>query len=163
MTPDGTSLDSLDLEIVDLLAADARRSFPDIGMHVGLSAPAVKRRVDQLRARGVITGFTVVVDHAKLGRPLEAYTELRFAGDTQVDDIAKIARGLPEVRALFTLAGDPDALARIRVRNVEDLKRVIDQLRRSGRIVGTKTLMVLGSWSQDQDGASTTIGRPPGT
>ena len=71
------------------------------------------------------------------------------------------AGGLLPCHAVFTLAGDPDALARIRVANVDDLKRVIDRLRRSGKIVGTKTLMVLGSWSQDQDGASTTIGRPP--
>lgn len=157
---DGVALDPTDLWIIDLLAADARRPFADIGREVALSAPAVKRRVDRLQADGIIRGFTVVVDHARLGRPLEAYTELRFAGNTKVDDIAQVARGLPEVRAMFTLAGDPDALARIRVRNAEDLKRVIDRLRRSGKVVGTKTLMVLDSWSQDPDGASTYIGRP---
>jgi hypothetical protein len=32
----------------------------------------------------------------------------------------------------------------MRVRDADDLKRVIDRLRRTGRVVGTKTLMVLG-------------------
>lgn len=151
-------IDETDAEILQLLTKDARRSFADIGRRVALSPPAVKRRVDRLEADGVITGFTIVVDHVKLGRPLEAFAELRFAGTTKVDDIADVARTIPEVRAIFTVAGDPDALARIRVRDADDLKRVIDLLRRSGKVVGTKTLMVLGSWSHDPDGVSATIG-----
>jgi Lrp/AsnC family leucine-responsive transcriptional regulator len=49
------------------------------------------------------------------------------------------------VQTIFTTAGDPDALAWIHVRDVDDLKRVIDGLRRSGRVTGMKTLMVLGT------------------
>ena len=142
-------LDGTDLEIVALLEEDARRSLADIGRLVSLSAPAVKRRMDRLDDLGVITGYTITVDHAKLGRPLEAFCELRFAGTTKVDDISTIAKGLPEVRSVFTTAGDPDALVLIRVRDVDDLKRVIDRLRRTGKVVGTKTLMVLGKWSPD--------------
>ena len=138
-------VDATDQRILQLLQADARRTFGDIGAHVGLSAPAVKRRVDRLEKAGIIRGYTIVVDHAKLGRPLEAFAELRFAGQTRVDDIERIAAGVSEIQAIFTVAGDPDALAWIRVRDVQDLKEVIDQLRKSGKITGTKTLMVLGS------------------
>lgn len=138
-------LDATDLEIVDLLREDARRTLADVGERVSLSAPAVKRRVDRLERDGVIVGYTALVDHALLGRPLQAFTELRFAGNLPVDQIAGIARDIPEVQTIFTTAGDPDALAWIRVRDVDDLKRVIDLLRRSGRVTGTKTLMVLGS------------------
>lgn len=136
-------LDASDLEILELLRRDARRTLADIAGRVSLSPPAVKRRVARLERLGVITGYTTEVDHAKLGRPIEAFTELRFAGDTKVADIKRVAAGLPEVQALYTTAGDPDALVRIRVRDVGDLTRVIDLLRRSGRVTGTKTLMVL--------------------
>jgi Lrp/AsnC family transcriptional regulator, leucine-responsive regulatory protein len=139
------NLDGTDLEIVDLLVRDGRRTLADVGKVVSLSAPAVKRRMDHLVEVGVIKGFTAVVDHEKLGRPIEAFTELRFGGKTKVADIAGIARDLPEVDAVYTTAGDPDALAHLRVRDVADLTRVIDLLRRSGRITGTKTLMVLGT------------------
>jgi Lrp/AsnC family transcriptional regulator, leucine-responsive regulatory protein len=142
-------LDGTDHEIVALLRQDARRTLSDIGRHVSLSTPAVKRRIDRLESLGVILGYTAVVDQALLGRPLEAFTELRFAGDTKVADIAGVARRLPEVQALFTTAGDPDALVWIRVKDVKDLTRVIDLLRRSGRVTGTKTLMVLDTWMPD--------------
>jgi Lrp/AsnC family leucine-responsive transcriptional regulator len=140
-----SEIDDTDLEIIELLRSDARRTLADIAERVSLSAPAVKRRVDRLEREGVITGYTVLVDHAMLGQPLQAFTELRFAGNSTVDEIAAIAQDIPEVQTIFTTAGDPDALAWIRVRDVEDLKRVIDLLRRSGRVTGTKTLMVLGT------------------
>jgi Lrp/AsnC family leucine-responsive transcriptional regulator len=144
-----TGVDRTDLEIIELLRQDARRTLADIAERVSLSSAAVKRRVDRLERDGVITGYTALVDHGKLGQPLQAFTELRFAGNSPVDEIAAIAEGIPEVQTIFTTAGDPDALAWIRVRDVEDLKRVIDLLRRSGRVTGTKTLMVLGTSSRE--------------
>lgn len=142
-----SDLDGTDREILELLRRDARRRLADIAARVNLSAPAVKRRIDRLEALGVITGYTVQLDHAKLGRPLEAFAELRFAGNTKVAEIAAVAQGVPEVQSVFTTAGDPDALVWIRVRDVNDLTRVIDLLRRSGRVTGTKTLMVLDTWA----------------
>jgi Lrp/AsnC family leucine-responsive transcriptional regulator len=145
LPPVERELDATDHEIISLLGENARRPLADIAQRVHLSSPAVKRRLDRLERLEVIVGYTVRLDHAKLGRPLEAFTELRFAGTTPVDEIAAIAEGIPEVLAVFTTAGDPDALVWIRVKDVADLKRVVDELRRSGRVTGTKTLMVLGT------------------
>ncbi len=141
-------VDGTDLEIVDLLVRDGRRTLAAIGASVNLSAPAVKRRIDRLEELGVITGYTARVDPAKLGRPIEAFTELRFAGTTKVAEIAGVARDLVEVDAVHTIAGDPDALVHLRVRDVADLTRVIDLIRRSGNVTGTKTLIVLGTESK---------------
>jgi len=138
-------IDGIDERILRLLQENARRTFGDIGREVGLSAPAVKRRIDRLEATGVIRGYTVLVDHTHLGQSVEAFAELRFAGSTRVDDIEDIALDVPEVHAIFTVASDPDALAWIRVSDVQNLKRVIDRLRSSGKVTGTKTLMVLSS------------------
>lgn len=138
-------IDDVDRAILALLSENARRTYGDIGATVGLSAPAVKRRIDRLEAAQIIRGYTTLVDHARLGRPLEAFAELRFSGDARVDSIANIAADVPEVEAVFTVAGDPDALALIRVRDVDDLKRVVDQIRNSRHVIGTKTMIVLGT------------------
>jgi DNA-binding Lrp family transcriptional regulator len=63
-------------------------------------------------------------------------------------EIRTAATRLPEVQAVFTTAGDPDALVWIRVQDVERLGWVIEQLRRSGRVTGTKTLIVLETWTR---------------
>jgi Lrp/AsnC family transcriptional regulator, leucine-responsive regulatory protein len=141
-------LDGADRRILSLLLEDARRSASEIGRLVGLSPAAAKRRIDRLEHAGVIRGYTAILDHAALGSALEAFTELRFAPGTQVDDIDRAVDDLPELVETFTLAGDPDALVHLRVTSVDHLKSVIDQIRRGRRggakIVGTKTLIVLG-------------------
>ena len=55
-------MDALDRAVVGCLVVDARSTFAEIGDQVGLSASAVKRRVDRLIAAGAIRGFTAVVD-----------------------------------------------------------------------------------------------------
>ena len=62
------AVDGTDRQLLELLRTDARRTYSDMAGEVGLSVAAVKRRVDRLRDSGVITGFTVQVDHAKLAR-----------------------------------------------------------------------------------------------
>jgi DNA-binding Lrp family transcriptional regulator len=147
-------VDDLDRQIIDLLRADGRATLAELGQRVGISSPAVKRRMDRLEASGVITGYTAVVDEAKLGRPLEAFTELRFAGDTRVADIAGVADGMPEVQAVFTLAGDPDAVVWLRVSDTGHLTDTIDRLRRARQVTGTKTMMVLDRWEPHRPEAS---------
>jgi Lrp/AsnC family leucine-responsive transcriptional regulator len=142
-------LDAIDKRIIELLVDDGRRSAAGIGRQVSLSTAAVKRRIDRLEASGYIRGYTAILDHGKLGPRLEAFSELRFAPGTQVHEIDAALADLPELVESFTLAGDPDALVRLRVDDVEHLKHVIDRVRRGRRgaakIVGTKTLIVLGT------------------
>jgi DNA-binding Lrp family transcriptional regulator len=142
-------VDAIDRRVLDLLVEDARRSATDIGRIVGLSPAAAKRRINRLEAGGFIQRYTAVLDHGLLGQHLEAFTELRFAPGTQVAEIETAFEHLPEVVEAFTLAGEPDALVRLRVEDVDHLKRVIDVIRRGKRggakITGTKTLIVLGT------------------
>ena len=141
-------LDRVDHRLIGLLRQDGRRTYSDIARSIGMSVAAVKRRVDRLQQDGVIRGFSAQVDHARLGWTVEAFAEVRFHGRTSVDDIIRIASAVPEVQAVHTLAGDPDALVHIRARDLPHLKAVIDQLRGAGAVTGTRTLMVLGSWDR---------------
>lgn len=145
------AVDQTDEAILALLTDDGRRSASEIGRLVGLSPAAAKRRIERLEELGYIRGYTAILDHGMLGGQLEAFSELRFAPGTQVDEIDAAVADLPELVESFTLAGDPDALIRVRVRDVEHLKRVLDRVRRGrprgAKIIGTKTLIVLASRS----------------
>ncbi len=143
-------VDETDRRILDLLRQDGRRTVSDIAKHVNLSPAPVKRRIDRLEQTGVIAGYTVVLDHKKVGPSIEAYTELRFVGDTDVDDILAMAAEQPEVQEVVAIAGDPDALVHVRAENVEHLQRVVNNMRRSGTVTGTKTLIVIGRWTRPE-------------
>lgn len=141
-------LDEVDRHILRLLAEDARRSIADLAEQVSLSPAPVKRRIDRLERDGVITGYTVQLDPSRFGPNIEAFVELRVAGDSDSDEILAEVKAIPEADEVCTIAGDPDALVRIRVDSVNHLKDVVGQLRRTGNITGTKTLMVLDRWTR---------------
>ena len=136
-------MDAVDRKILALLAEDARRSYDDIGRHVALSAPAVKRRGDRLRRDGALLGFTTVVDEAALGATTEALVELFYAPGTLLDQVADTLRRHPEVIEAFSVTGEADAIARLRTRDNADLERVIMELQRDGLVVRTRSQVVL--------------------
>jgi Lrp/AsnC family leucine-responsive transcriptional regulator len=141
-------LDDIDRQILALLRADARRSLRDIGDRVGLSVAPVKRRIDRLEAAGVILGYTARVDLAAFGGELEAVVELRVEGTMELDTIVSAVSEVPEANEVLTIAGDPDALVLVRAENIHDLQRVVNRLRTSGQVIGTRTLVVLGRWNR---------------
>src|SRR3954466_4900884 len=136
-------MDDTDNKIVALLMEDGRRPYGDIGRRVSLSAPAVKRRVDRMRASGALRGFTAVLDHASLGASTEALVELFFAPGTLLDEVARTLERHPEVVEAWSVTGDADAIARVRTRDNEDLERLIMDLQRDGLVVRTRSQVVM--------------------
>ncbi|WP_308816593.1 Lrp/AsnC family transcriptional regulator [Pseudonocardia alni] len=140
-------MDDIDRKILGLLRVDARMSVSDIGRRVGLSTAPVSRRIGRLEADGAIRGYVAVVEDSVVG-DLDAFTEIRLHGGTDTREIEEIARQVPEVQQCFTIAGDLDVLVRFRVRNVDHLQQVVNAIRRTGIVAGTKTLIVMSSWDR---------------
>lgn len=136
-------LDSLDRRIMAVLAGDARKSFADIGEMVGLSASAVKRRVDRLRAGGTIMGYTAVFDPGALGWNTEAYVEIYCRQATSPGRIAAAVGRHPEVVAAMTVTGDADALLRIRAADIRHFEEVLERIRAEPFVLRTTSYVVL--------------------
>ena len=98
-------MDSIDQSVLSCLLADARATYAEIGDEVGLSAPAVKRRVDRLRATGAIRGFTALVDPAALGWSTEAYVEIYCKGTVAPEALRASLEKVPEVVGACTVSG----------------------------------------------------------
>lgn len=71
-------MDEIDIKILDMLQKNAREAFATIGKKVELSAPAVGKRVKQLEEKGIIQGYTLKLNHKKLGITIKAYIILRI-------------------------------------------------------------------------------------
>jgi DNA-binding Lrp family transcriptional regulator len=137
------AFDELDKRIVVALVDDARATYAEVGAKVGLSAPAVKRRVDRLRSSGAITGFSARVDPAALGWTTEAYVELFCRGRTSPADIAAAVSKHPEVADACTVTGEADALLHIRAADVRHFERVMERIGAEPFVVRTRSVIVL--------------------
>lgn len=136
-------LNELDERIVHVLAEDARRSYAEIGAEVGLSAPAVKRRVDRMRAEGAITGFTVRVDPAALGWETEGFIEMYCRSNTSPEDIRRALTRYPEVASASTVTGDADAIVQLYAEDMRHFERVLERIAGEPFVERTKSVLVL--------------------
>ncbi|WP_135821957.1 AsnC family transcriptional regulator [Halostella litorea] len=96
-------LDETDMEILSLLAEDARRPFSSIGEAVGLSGPAVSDRVTRLEETGVINGFTVNVDRGQLRAGVPVFVRIE-SGSDEVETLRSRLSGADGVEHLFVTA-----------------------------------------------------------
>jgi DNA-binding Lrp family transcriptional regulator len=138
-------MDDTDRKIVALLQSDARRSFQDIGAHVGLSAPAVKRRVDRLRADGVVRGWTAVVDAEAFGWHTHAFVELFCEGRMAASEVRQAVEDHPEVAAAYTVAGQASAILHVRAGDTKHLEQALERIRNAAGVTGTRTQVVLST------------------
>jgi len=136
-------MDATDQQILTALREDGRATYDSLAADVKLSAPAVKRRVDRLKASGAIQGFTVIVDHHVLGAHTEALIEMFFAPGTQLDAVAEKLRSYPEVLEAWSITGEADAIARVRTNDNADLERLIRELQRDGVLQRTRSQVVM--------------------
>ncbi|WP_076476877.1 Lrp/AsnC family transcriptional regulator [Williamsia sterculiae] len=136
-------LDDIDRAVVAALTRDARQTYAQIGEQVGLSAPAVKRRVDRLIAEGVIRGFTTIVDPTALQWTTEAYVQVFCRGTIAPAELKRSWEGIPEVVSAATITGQADAILRVMARDVQHLERALERVREADNVDHSESIIVL--------------------
>ncbi len=138
-------MDDVDQTIVALLRENARRSYQDIGRHVHLSAPAVKRRVDRLERDGILLGYTAIVEPEAFGWHAEAFVDLYCDGDMSAGEIKRAVQAEPGVLSAHTVAGEASALLHVMARDTKALELALERIRASPGVVRTVTEVVLST------------------
>lgn len=144
--------DDLDARILDALQRNGRVAQVEIAREVGLAPSAVLERMRKLEARGVIRGYTALVDPKAAGLGLLAFIAVRTAEAPEEEDAVAAALGkIPEVLEVHHVAGDDCFLVKTRTRDAEHLGELLKA--RIGRIKGvrsTRTTIVLGTLKETQ-------------
>jgi DNA-binding Lrp family transcriptional regulator len=141
-------VDDTDRKIVALLREDARRSYQDVGRHVHLSAPAVKRRVDRLEQDGVILGYTAVINPEAFGWHAEAFVDLFCEGKMPGEAIKRAVEGEPGVVAAHTVAGEASAHLHLMAPDTKGLEELLERIRATDGVTRTVTEVVLSTLFQ---------------
>ncbi len=71
------SLDKVDLVIIKNLLKDGRSSFSGIAKQIGLTDVAVKKRVESLKRKGVLSSITANLNLKVLGFENPIYVQIR--------------------------------------------------------------------------------------
>ena len=136
-------MDGVDNKVIGCLLRDGRATLAEIGAEVGLSAPAVKRRIDRLVAGGAIQGFTALIDPDVLGWQTEAYVEFYCKGTVSPEDLRRSLERVPEVVGAVTVSGAADALVHMLASDIKQLERALERIRDEPNVDHTRSVIVL--------------------
>lgn len=137
-------MEQLDREIVELLVKDGRMSYTDLGKATGLSTSAVHQRVRRLEQRGVIKGYTALIDAESVGLAMTAFISVKPFDPSAPDDIADRLAGISEIEACHSVAGDENYILKVRVATPTELELLLARVR-SVAGVSTRTTVVLST------------------
>ena len=140
----GQPLEEVDRLICELLAADGRMSFTDLGKSTGLSTSAVHQRVKRLEQRGVIVGYSAAIDFREVGLPMTAFISIRPIDPSQPDDSPDRLADIAEIEACYSVAGDESYILKVRVPEPSNLEDLLARIRKQAN-VSTRTTIVLST------------------
>ena len=146
-------LDELDRRLLRLLQADPSRGVPDLAEAVSSTPARVTRRLDQLRAAGVLLGSRIVIDWRALGYAVAV--SLRITLDkTQsraFGDFLAAARQVPEVIEIQTFLGRVDVRLSLIARDLADYQRIYrEQVLELPHIADIEALMTVATVKGDE-------------
>ncbi|MBY6203641.1 Lrp/AsnC family transcriptional regulator [Halomonas denitrificans] len=120
-------MDKKDLQIAHELQLSGRLSNQELAERVSLSPSPCLRRVRQLEARGVIRGYTAIVDQSALGYPITVFVRIALQRhDTRtVAEFERRVRAIEEILDCFLMTGQRDYLMRVVARSLEGYERFI--------------------------------------
>jgi Lrp/AsnC family leucine-responsive transcriptional regulator len=121
------ALDATNWQLLVELQNNARLSYAELGRRVGLSTPSVMERIHRMEDAGVIRGYRVEVDPAKVGLPITAFIRMSVVGDV-FKALTALIRQMPEVLECHRGTGADSFTMKVVVSSVEHLESLIDRL-----------------------------------
>jgi len=135
-------LSETDKKILKNLLEDARFSSRQIAKNVGVSVGTVLSRIKKMEEAGLIKGYSVILDHEKIGYELTVVTEITVSKGRLVEMENEIAK-MPGVCGVYDVTGLTDAVIIGKFKNREDLGKFTKHLLALPYIERTNTHVVL--------------------
>jgi len=135
-------LNETDVKILKGLLEDARFSSRQMAKNVGVSVGTVLSRIKKMEEDGLIKGYSVILDHEKLGYQLTVVTEITVSKGRLVESENEIAK-IPNVCGVYDVTGSTDAIIVAKFKSREDLGAFTKKLLSLPYIERTNTHVVL--------------------
>ncbi len=146
-------LDDADRRILRHYQSEPTLSTPELAERVGMTANTCWRRLERMRADGVICGLEAVIDWAALGYTVEV--SLRITLDKTAprafDEFLEAAREVPEVLEIHTFLGRVDVRLSIIARDLPHYQQVYrDRILTLPHIADIEALMHISRLKSDE-------------
>lgn len=140
------SIQLADESILSALQQEGRLSMQELAERTGLSASQCWRRVRDLEASGVISGYTAQVAAKSVGLGAIAYVHiaLRDHKEESINSFLRLVETDIQIVECASITGDHDFVLKIYAQSPEDLEQfIMKRLLTSGLVKDTRSNFVL--------------------
>jgi DNA-binding Lrp family transcriptional regulator len=141
-------VDEIDRNIIRLLQDDSRKSFNKIAESLGIAVGTAYNRVKNLEDKGILKGYTIILDPTKLGYGLTALILIQADG-RYLPQVEKELSKLDEVISIYDITGDYDVAVVARFKNRASLNNFIKSTLKMPHVSKTVTNVVLNVVKED--------------
>ena len=137
-------IDTFDYKVLARLMANGRATWAELAQELRLSAPAAADRVRRLEERGIIRGYTAVLDAESLGCALTAFIAVSLDHPRRRERFLEVLAGHAEIQECHHVAGDADYLLKVRCHGTRALEYLLTtKIKALPGVVRTHTTIVL--------------------
>lgn len=143
-------IDGIDLKILTIIQNKGRLPNAELARQLAMAPSGVLERVKKLESKGIISGYEVRLDPAKLGLTVTAFIHVLTSDTVGSTEVGRKLAGIAEVQEVHWIAGDYNYLVKTRLKNGSELTAL---LKRFGTISGlrdTRTTLVLETIKERQ-------------
>jgi Lrp/AsnC family leucine-responsive transcriptional regulator len=138
-------LDATDLRILQILDSEGQVSKAEIGRRINLASSAVFERLRRLEENGIVRGYRVDIDYAKLGFPILAFVFITETKPTPAGETLASLSSLGIAQEAHRILGDDCFALKIRCKDTDDLRDKLDQIGSIRTIAAVRTHIALQS------------------
>lgn len=143
-------LDKLDYKIIEQLSMHGRKTWAELAIYLGISAPSVADRVKKLEEKGVIIGYSTRLNYASLGYMLIAFISINLSHPRYIRDFLNCINIISEIEECHHVAGEDDYFLKVRCKTTQHLDELLNhQLKMIEGVSRTRTTIVLSSNKED--------------
>jgi len=139
-------LDELDYKILKKLMLEGRTTWAELGAVLGLSSHGAAERVRRLEEKGVIKGYSALVEPELAGCGVTAFITVYLDSSQYKTSFLKRIQAMQEIQECHHLAGDGDYILKVRCSSLRELESIVsEELKGMAGVVKTITTVILST------------------
>jgi DNA-binding Lrp family transcriptional regulator len=142
------NIDAIDQQIMQLLLSNSKLGTKEIAAKIGLSVTPTFERIKRLERKGIIKGYTAILDKKKIGKGLQVFCQVSLKSHNAeiIDGFEAEIIHLSEVSACYHIAGDFDYSLFIEVADMDEYQYFLKQkLANIPNIANVQTAFVMST------------------
>ncbi|MGB9003862.1 MAG: Lrp/AsnC family transcriptional regulator [Nitrosotalea sp.] len=142
------AVDDLDKRILEELLKNSKRSYRQLADELEIAPGTVLKRIKDMESKGIIKGYSIIVDQSKLGSQIIALIEIISSGG-KLEEMGKKLSKLPNLYGIYETTGSPDAIIIGKFHDTDELGKFARHLLGLPSVSRTNTHVVLNTVKED--------------